>query len=662
MQPVVHIRCNSAASGTQSASATTARPILPRLPVPDLRKTLDKYLKSLEPFLLEDAIREGINFKDAFALRAKWADDFFIGIGKNCQERLIELDRQSPNNWLDDNFWLETYLGWRAPLIINSNWWLAFHDDDEYTPPPVTGTSHTDWQKKRAAWLVHRTLEFKDKQEVYTNATRTGIWLQENIARMFNRARIPKHNCDILSPITSLSDPSAQSITVVVNNWFYSLRVYELQSTMNHPIPCHPEVIFNRLHAIVDDARTRPGIAPPVGVLSSENRDTWASNLEHLFSLSQKNRDTHRAIVNSVMCLSLDSETYSVPSNSSSTLRPPSGTAQQTLDSHLCSIRSVPTNIANRFFDKPYTLILDPSGRAGAMGEHSFCDALVPSIVAEYSIVQGVGQNFTASPPQNLPSSDSGWARLDWEIDDRIASACEEARANALRLIENSDDSVLWFERYGSDWMKGQGMCKKLSPDAYIQMALQLAWYRTRGFFTATYETALTRMFNKGRTETIRTFSTDSRAFVIAMDDPHTNRDSKYAFLKRAIQTHTRLTREAATGRGIDRHLFGLQKMLHGNEHTELFDDPLFSRSQEWKLSTSGLSAGHLFRGTGFGAAYEDGYGINYLAAPEMVKFGIESKHSNPHTSTEGFKIAIVNAMKDMESICPANLRASSKL
>ena len=34
-------------------------------------------------------------------------------------------------------------------------------------------------------------------------------------------------------------------------------------------------------------------------------------------------------------------------------------------------------------------------------------------------------------------------------------------------------------------------------------------------------------------------------------------------------------------------------------ERAALFDDPLFERSQEWKLSTSALSAGDLFRGTG---------------------------------------------------------------
>src|SRR6267154_4811175 len=50
-------------------------------------------------------------------------------------------------------------------------------------------------------------------------------------------------------------------------------------------------------------------------------------------------------------------------------------------------------------------------------------------------------------------------------------------------------------------------------------MALQLAWYKTRGRFTATYETALTRAFDKARTETIRTLSENSRAWVLSMTD-----------------------------------------------------------------------------------------------------------------------------------------------
>ena len=77
------------------------------------------------------------------------------------------------------------------------------------------------------------------------------------------------------------------------------------------------------------------------------------------------------------------------------------------------------------------------------------------------------------------------------------------------------------------------------------------------------------------------------------------------------------------TGRGIDRHLLGLRLLLRplNGESSALFEDDLFERSSRWKLSTSGLSAGLLFKGTGFGAVYEDGYGINcmFLSSVMMI-------------------------------------------
>ena len=72
---------------------------------------------------------------------------------------------------------------------------------------------------------------------------------------------------------------------------------------------------------------------------------------------------------------------------------------------------------------------------------------------------------------------------------------------------------------YGPDKAPPSLFTARLSPDAYIQMALQLAWFRTRGSFTATYETALTRLFLHGRTETIRTLTNDSCDWVRSMCD-----------------------------------------------------------------------------------------------------------------------------------------------
>lgn len=61
---------------------------LPRLPIPPLRDTLDRYLNSIEPLLLEDEARGGQPLNEAMWKRAKWADEFERGVGKACQERL----------------------------------------------------------------------------------------------------------------------------------------------------------------------------------------------------------------------------------------------------------------------------------------------------------------------------------------------------------------------------------------------------------------------------------------------------------------------------------------------------------------------------------------------------------------------------------------------
>jgi carnitine O-acetyltransferase len=66
---------------------------------------------------------------------------------------------------------------------------------------------------------------------------------------------------------------------------------------------------------------------------------------------------------------------------------------------------------------------------------------------------------------------------------------------------------VLAYEGIGADVLKGA----KVSPDAAIQMTLQLAYFLTHGESTPTYETASTRQFAHGRTETIRTLTAKTR-------------------------------------------------------------------------------------------------------------------------------------------------------
>ena len=157
------------------------------------------------------------------------------------------------------------------------------------------------------------------------------------------------------------------------------------------------------------------------------------------------------------MALSLDHTTYIIPPASLSTHKHTRTTTQNALDSHVHAIRGTTQNISNRFFDKPFTIIVDPSTRAGASGEHSPVDALVPSIMAEYGIVQGVDTEAFEFRGTGNEVDGKGWERLDWVADEKMWKECQAATERANAIVNNSDDSVLWFDKFGSNWIKSFG-------------------------------------------------------------------------------------------------------------------------------------------------------------------------------------------------------------
>ena len=111
-------------------------------------------------------------------------------------------------------------------------------------------------------------------------------------------------------------------------------------------------------------------------------------------------------------------------------------------------------------------------------------------------------------------------------------------------------------------------------------MAIQLAYMRLHGRPGPTYETASTRRFFKGRTETLRSCTNELVDFCRLVDSPSSLRDKKLALLK-AISTHNRLMNEACQGHGCDRHLFGLSTLAeeYGFSIPELFKEPAYKLS-----------------------------------------------------------------------------------
>lgn len=84
---------------------------------------------------------------------------------------------------------------------------------------------------------------------------------------------------------------------------------------------------------------------------------------------------------------------------------------------------------------------------------------------------------------------------------------------NVQKHIMNNETTVLDFDFYGGAQIKSW----KFSPDAFVQMAFQLAHYRCYNYIAPTYESASTKQFFHGRTETTRSVSNESIQFVMSM-------------------------------------------------------------------------------------------------------------------------------------------------
>lgn len=75
---------------------------------------------------------------------------------------------------------------------------------------------------------------------------------------------------------------------------------------------------------------------------------------------------------------------------------------------------------------------------------------------------------------------------------------------------------MLHYEGYGKDLMKKF----KASPDAWAQLVKQLAFHKMFNRPGVTYESCQTRKYQLGRTEVIRSASSENKAWAEAMLNP----------------------------------------------------------------------------------------------------------------------------------------------
>jgi carnitine O-acetyltransferase len=167
----------------------------------------------------------------------------------------------------------------------------------------------------------------------------------------------------------------------------------------------------------------------------------------------------------------------------------------------------------NRFYDKPLQFIVNDNGSAGFMGEHSMMDGTPTLRINDY-VCDAISKKkvaFETDVRSNLPEP----VPIRFTISPEVQTKIDEAQKHFRDLIDLHDLRVLQFLGYG------KGLIKKFkcSPDAYVQMIIQLAYFKMYGKNRPTYESATTRKYQQGRTETCRSVSEASVAWCKAMED-----------------------------------------------------------------------------------------------------------------------------------------------
>lgn len=185
-----------------------------------------------------------------------------------------------------------------------------------------------------------------------------------------------------------------------------------------------------------------------------------------------------------------------------------------------------------------------------------------------------------------------------------------------------------------------------------------VAYYSLYGKVVCQYEPVLTKAFYHGRTEAMRTATVHAAALCEAFTSRFTSKEEKLKALKNAAKEHSALVKEAAGGKGVDRHLYALQCLADKNKMAT----PKFFESDGWKalnhtvLSTSNCGNPAL-RHFGFGPVVPDGFGIGYVIKDDGLQYSISSKHRQ----TKRYAHALNNVLLEFEKIMRplSNVRVS---
>ncbi|SCZ95699.1 BZ3500_MvSof-1268-A1-R1_Chr8-1g09737 [Microbotryum saponariae] len=629
-------------SATPSDSTTFRNQAkLPRLPIPELDLTLDKLVESCRPLAKDENELQELKRKVSV---------FRHGLGRKLQQRLVQRrESEGMRNWIAEWWDNDAYMAYRDSVVVNVSYYYGFKKvpqaPSSVSNPPTSDPAYV------AASIIITALEFrrlliKGLLEPEP-AGKEGELCMESFKWAFNANRIPAKPADYAVKVREDSK-EGQHVVVVLKERFYKVPLVDREGR-----EFTVEEMRRGLQGLLDKVEKEgKGEGEGVGILTGLNRDTWTDAYEHLIQ-DAGNKQIIDEISKSAFVVAFDQhrpepEMEKVEGKGGKNM---AGEGIRDFSERLWKAGGQGKGIgegANRWWDKPQQWVVFANGESGFIGEHSCMDGTPTARLSDF-----VSKRLITRQPVEVGSSDPApkssptIEALDFHVDAQTKNAIEEGKKEFEKHVGGHEVFYLHYGRYGKEGIKRN----KTSPDGWVQMAFQLAYYMTHGKPCGTYEAAQVRRFQLGRTgqpnlhvmlyehpsltlnpltiliETVRICTSAALAFAQAMTSPSTTLSEKRSLFAQAVAQHGKDMKAASFGLGIDRHLFGLKHLFLNAEEAsspsaELFQDRLLKRSSTWTMSTSQIFIEHS-PAYGWGRVDPDGYGIPYMVHKEHLQFSV---------------------------------------
>jgi len=574
---------------------------LPSLPLPSLEQTIDRLVESAaclckdNPTTLQRLTKEATEAKKSESLQKIHT----VLAQKAAMER----------NWLTPIWEEMAYLRARYPLFINTNIFLLRDSDF-----PLDGKQRDPIA--RATVLVDEMNNFRKQlmAETFPVEALGNVPLCMAQYKKYYSTRIPQEGCDRLE-VCKAQD--LRYVTLMVDPGFmYAIEIDKCDAAAIKYCVQHAEELV-----------AKGSREPILGALTTGDRDTWAKCRGLIANASPRNAQFFRMIEMSSCIVSLDLKSPAITNFDEGIVRASHG------------------NHRNRFYDKSYAFIVSSNGVCMQNCDHTPMDAIVTAgLTVDDFIAYSKGHDVSSAT--GVPNG-THVIHMDWDIPNEVHTLYTSVISPSTHhMLQHNQLVICYFNKFG----KGLLTKAKIHTDAFIQLSLQIAYYLDQeNKFAPVYESAMTRSFYEGRTETIRALTTQAMDFVKAYVSPGTPAGTLKELFASATKQHSKLTQNAVRGQGCDRHILGL-KVVAAKEGVPLpallTTNPEVQSSGRWLLSTSQMMG--LGGIGGFCHNVPEGYGACYFVRENLISITLACNAESGKTDIKRFRGTLWNVMEDL--------------